>query len=198
MIKAIKFLLLLLGTCLLSACLGGSIVQQIASSIMTRAADNAMAVALDVHEDSLPRRRNGTLKDRGPNALSAALATSSFRTASANYKAPPPSQQEETTVEILHGTSLVRVEVFNLIIGDEKTTVFENARAIGALNLPDQREWPAWQVATGMVENRQQLIIFLIPPKFGKLPSGSLTVVELANPGNLNIARYTAELAQLQ
>lgn len=203
MVKVIKFVLLLLVTSMLSACLGGSIVQQIASSIMTKAADKAVAVAMDVDEDTLPRERNGALKDKEPDELWMALATSSFRTSSANgadYKPQSPAKPEETTIGILHGTSLVRVEVFNLIIGDEKITMFERARAIGALNLPKQREWPSWQIATGAAENSRQLITFLIPPKFGKLPSGSLTIVELASAGNLNIARYTVEveLAQLQ
>jgi hypothetical protein len=34
------------------------------------------------------------------------------------------------------------------------------------------------------------VITFLIPPEFGKLPSGAMTMVELASPGELNIARY--------
>ncbi|PPD15197.1 MAG: hypothetical protein CTY27_05815, partial [Methylotenera sp.] len=82
---------------------------------------------------------------------------------------------------------------------------------LGATSLPKPREWKLWQVATGKIKaeanhskvkhsevnqseatlkQNQQLITFLIPPEFGKLPSGSLTLVEIANAGELNIARY--------
>jgi len=84
----------------------------------------------------------------------------------------------------------VRVELFNLLIGDEKNAIYENARLIGASNLPQKREWQSWNVATGVVENSKNIITFLIPPEFGKLPSGAVAIVELAGPGDLNVARY--------
>ena len=48
----------------------------------------------------------------------------------------------------------------------------------------------AIQRTHGMTEKDKKMITFLIPPEFGKLPSGTLAVVELAGPGDLNIARY--------
>ncbi len=40
------------------------------------------------------------------------------------------------------------------------------------------------------ITNLSTFVTFLIPPEFGKLPSSALAVVELASPGDLNIARY--------
>jgi len=120
------------------------------------------------------------------------MATSGFRTVEQNDRLDitPSPEAEAEPVQILQTNSLVRVQLFNLLIGDEKTAVFEKARLVGALNLPNRREWSRWNVATGMTENDKKMITFLIPPEFGKLPSGALTVVELASPGDLNIARY--------
>ena len=116
----------------------------------------------------------------------------------------------------MKGNQLVRVELFNLLIGEEKNAVFENARMMGATSLPQKREWQNWGVATGAiqgvelvdvlqkgavqkeavqkeaVQKNKKLITFLIPPEFGKMPSGTVAVVELANPGELNMARYKA------
>ena len=192
MTKCFKLIVLLLAACLLSSCLGGPIVQQIASSIATRIADHAVANAMDVQDG--PSNRKAESKPTEPDEVWMAMATSGFRTVEQNAalgtepvaEAPP----EEAPVQILQANSLVRVQLFNLLIGDEKNAVFEKARLIGALNLPNRREWPRWYVATGMIEKDKKVITFLIPPEFGKLPSGTLATVELAGPGDLNIARY--------
>jgi len=188
MLKVIKFIFVVLFACQLSGCMGGPIAMQIASSIATRIADHAVANALDVQDG--PSNRKVERKDTDPDDVWMAMATSGFRPVDPNAKALEDATPEEISVQIQQANSLVRVEVFNLLIGDEKTAVLEKARAIGALNLPDRREWPYWNVATGMTENDKKLITFLIPPEFGKLPSGAQTVVELASPGDLNIARY--------
>ncbi|HEY0563492.1 MAG TPA: hypothetical protein VGD04_09200, partial [Methylophilus sp.] len=111
-----------------------------------------------------------------------------------------PQEEQEIPIVILNTNPLVPVELFNLIIGEEKTAVLEKARLSGALNLPAREEWKEWEVATGMIKSgiahhidspsEAKLITFLIPPEIGKLPSGSSTMVELANKGNLHIARY--------
>ena len=88
---------------------------------------------------------------------------------------------------------MVPVELFNLIIGEEKNAVYEQARMIGALGLPLKREWQNWQVASGVMQSNKKSIIFLIPPEFGKLPVGSITMVELAAAGELNVARYKTQ-----
>ena len=188
MLKPIKHILFVLFACQLSGCVGGPIAMQIASSIATRIADHAVANALDVQDG--PSNRKVERKDTEPDDVWMAMATSGFRTVDPNSEPLPEVLPEEEQIQILQTNSLVRVELFNLLIGDEKIAVFEKARAVGALNLPDRKEWPRWNVATGMTEKDKKLITFLLPPEFGKLPSGALAVVELASPGDLNIARY--------
>ncbi|MBC7755703.1 MAG: hypothetical protein H7Z20_03500 [Bdellovibrio sp.] len=107
---------------------------------------------------------------------------------------PLQSEETQSRIAITEGNPLVRVELFNLLIGDEKNAVFEKARLLGAISLPKKREWQHWGVGTGAFkqegQNDKKIITFLIPPEFGKLPSGSITMVELASPGELNVARY--------
>jgi len=193
MVKLFKLFLLVLAASLLASCMGGPVAMQIARSIATKVADNAVANAMDVQDGPSNRTdKNGAIKDTEPDEVWMAMATSGFRTVEQNDRLDitPSPEAEAKPVQILQTNSLVRVQLFNLLIGDEKTAVFEKARLIGALNLPNRREWSRWNVATGMTENDKKMITFLIPPEFGKLPSGALTVVELASPGDLNIARY--------
>ena len=105
---------------------------------------------------------------------------------------PEQAAEIESTVKVIQSSQLVRVELFNLLIGDEKNAVYEEARLMGASSLPQKREWALWGVATGAIQPNKKMITFLIPPEFGKLPSGAVTMVELASPGELNVARYKA------
>jgi hypothetical protein len=105
-----------------------------------------------------------------------------------------PVTEQEIPVVILKTNPLVQVELFNLLIGEEKNAVLEKAMLTGALNLPDKGEWGDWNVATGKVTSNtgdaEKIITFLIPPEFGKPTSGSNAMVELSNAGDMNIARY--------
>ena len=112
---------------------------------------------------------------------------------------PLPSEavEVESTLQVIQSSQLVRVELFNLLIGEEKNAVYEQARLMGSTSLPQKREWALWRVATGAIQGgniqtSKKQITFLIPPEFGKLPSGAVTMVELASPGELNVARYKA------
>lgn len=103
----------------------------------------------------------------------------------------------DNQIEVIQSSQLVAVELFNLLIGEEKNAVYEQARLMGCISLPQKREWQHWSVATGIIKSSQhhpdkKIITFLIPPEFGKLPSGAVTMVELASPGELNVARYKA------
>lgn len=139
-----------------------------------------------------------SLQESKPTPLQLAIANTAFQEVKPIAEPLPQETAEvESTSTVIQGTQLVRVELFNMLIGEEKNTVYENARMIGATNLPQKREWPMWRVATGAIQSShnqpdKKLITFLIPPEFGKLPSGAVTVVELANPGELNVARYKA------
>ena len=160
-----------------------------------------------------------------------AIANTAFEKVDASVAALPSAQSQLITTAKheninapagIKTNQLVRVELFNVLIGSEKAAIYEKARLVGATQLPNARDWAYWQVAIGEIKgeiksaikskinseveayatstenpkskltpatNNKQ-ITFLIPPHFGKLTSGSITMVELANPGELNIARY--------
>ena len=123
-----------------------------------------------------------------------AIANTAFEEAKPIAEPLPQEAAEiENVVEVIQSSQLVRVELFNLLIGDEKNAVYEQARLMGATSLPKQREWALWRVATGAIQDNKKPITFLIPPEFGKLPSGAVTMVELASPGELNVARYKTQ-----
>jgi hypothetical protein len=223
-----RYIAIISATFLLSGCLGAGIAQQIASSIVTRIADRAIANAMDVQDGPSNRKpnssayngyANNTITSNTANSNNKGLAKNTtlqnsqldtyqqdpYQTAFMNaafepvkaVSEPIPQQQVEETearIAITDGNQLVRVELFNLLIGDEKNAVYEKARLLGATNLPQKREWQRWSVGTGAFalegQSDKKIITFLIPPEFGKLPSGSITMVELASPGELNVARY--------
>ena len=191
---------------MLTACLGGTIAQQIVRSIATSVADNAIATAMDVQEiepiNQFDRKpKSFILKDTAPEPYLIAFTNARFEQVKPIAEPLPEQLSEiETPLAVAISSQLVRVELFNLLIGAEKDAVYAKAQLMGATTLPKPREWKMWQVATGMITTEQasnikltknpQLITYLIPPEFGKLPSGSLTLVELATVGELNIARY--------
>ncbi len=189
-LKAARFVMLGAAFLLLSGCLGGTIAQQLVRSIATSVADNAIANAMDVNENTpIKPKQSITLANRPPNDLALAISRTGFRKAN-----PQPQEMNKATIEkplqIIRASALVRVKVFNTIIGQEKTMLFEKAKMIGALNMPNQEEWHNWHAATGVVIDTQTPITFIIPPTLGKPISGSMTTVELANIGDINIARY--------
>ena len=136
-------------------------------------------------------KRTLQLQETEPDDYTYMLATASFAPVKPITEPLPGNAKEvETRINVIQGNQLVRVELFNLLIGAEKNVVYEEARMIGATNLPQKREWQNWQVGVGAIEHSKKVITFLIPPEFGKLPSGAMTMVELASLGELNIARY--------
>ena len=184
-----RYIALIAACFLLSACLGGSIASQIVSTIATRVADKAVAHAMDVEDG--PSNRKQESVNAPPDKYTIAFVNAAFEEVKPIAEPLPSEAVEiEKPVQVLQGSQLVRVELFNLLIGEEKNAIYENARLIGASNLPQKREWQSWNVATGVVENSKNIITFLIPPEFGKLPSGAVAIVELAGPGDLNVARY--------
>jgi hypothetical protein len=214
-----RYIALLATLLLLSGCLGGSIASSIASSIATRVADKAVARAMDVDEDqpysnrstsstqpqnTIPQSmmpQSATLQGANPQtAKPAATEVDDYTYAVATFAFEPvkpvaeplPEQTEaiDTPIQVVQSSQLVRVELFNLLIGDEKNAVYEQARLMGASSLPQKREWQNWGVGVGVVEHSKKVITFLIPPEFGKLPSGAVAIVELASSGELNVARY--------
>lgn len=176
----------------LSGCLGGSVAQQLASSFAMHAADKMTASAIEGYESrSAEARRNIILHDSGPDPYWAAFVTSGFSQVKPVVE-PIPSHEPQTAGNgTIEATPLVRVEIWNLLIGEEKRAFLEKARLLGADNLPPKSEWPRWQVAAGaLASDSHKPVIFLIPPGFGRVASGELALVEMSGPGELHYARY--------
>jgi hypothetical protein len=215
MIKLIKIFILAAIACTLSGCFGGTVATQIVRAIATKVADKAVAQAMDVDEDQATSNRKPKydgepspykpkqqptntkpLQNDTPDPDHVALWNASFAQGNANSEGVPEQTAEiETDFTAIQVNQLVRVELFNLLIGNEKAAVYDKARLIGATSLPNARDWQYWQVATGEIKTEhspRKQITFLIPPEMGKLPSGTITMVEIASPGELNVARYKA------
>ncbi|ADQ84786.1 hypothetical protein [Methylovorus sp. MP688] len=198
----------------LTGCMGGPIAQQIAQSVAMRSLDKTTSDAYDnylLKQDEASRSL--PLKDTEPDPYWASFVTSGFSTvetvkeplpdyrqASTNTPSAPDqamangataAELDSKTQAALVQSKLVRVELWNLLIGDEKRSILEKARLMGAAGLPPTTEWPRWQLATGApVGDNHQPITFLIPPDFGRMKSGDYAVVEVAGAGELNVARY--------
>ena len=137
--------------------------------------------------------KNIQLQNTAPDPYKVAFVNAAFEEVKPIAELLPVQLAEvETPIQVVEGNQLVRVELFNLLIGEEKNALYENARMMGATSLPQKREWQSWGVGTGAIQKDKKVITFLIPPEFGKLPSGTVAVVELASPGELNVARYRA------
>lgn len=198
----IKWLMIGLLSAALSGCFGGTIAQQVVRAILIKGADKATAAAVDAHERKETQRR-----DAAPDKYKVAFVNSGFENVTAQIEPlPVVPLEDEKPIQVMQETQLVQVEVWNMLVGDEKQRVLEKARMQGAISIPPKDEWQQWQLAIGGAENiqagskqgsgnppshQQQVITFLIPPDFGKMHSGAKALVELSNAGELSIARYT-------
>lgn len=188
-----KWLMIGLLPAALSGCLGGTIAQQAVRAILIKGADQATAAAVDAHQRKEDQRR-----DAIPDKYKVAFVNSGFENITAKIEPLPAAPPEdEKPIQIMRETQLVQVEVWNMLVGDEKQRVLEKARMQGAISIPPKDEWQQWQLAIGGAETvqansrQQQVITFLIPPDFGKMHSGAKALVELSSAGELSIARYT-------
>jgi len=201
---------------LLTGCMGGPIAQQIAQSIAMRSLDKTTSDAYDnylLKQDEASRSL--PLKDTEPDEYWASFVTSGFSTVETVKEPLPDYRQASINTPSASGqviandttpaepdskmqaavmqSKLVRVELWNLLIGDEKRSILEKARLMGAESVPPTTEWQHWQLATGApVGDHHQPITFLIPPDFGRMKSGDYAVVEVAGAGELNVARYAS------
>ena len=193
----IKWLLvatMFLGLC---GCLGGTVAQQLVRSMLMHGADQATAAAIETHEknDKLAAQKM-PLKNTPPDPYQIAFINAAFETVSAQIEPLPATPlDEDIPLQMMQETKLVQVEVWSLLVGDEKQNILEKARLQGATNLPPKAEWKLWQIAIGAAYNNsqgneKQPITFLIPPEMGKVYSGKKALVELSRQGELNIVRY--------
>jgi len=189
---------LLLASLALTGCLGGTIAQQLARSILIQGADKATAAAVDAHDrNEKIASQYMTPKSTEFDDYQIAFLRSGFEPIQPQTEPLPQTPtQIETPVQMMQESKLVNVEVWNLLIGDEKQQLLEKARLQGSTLIPPKDEWSQWQIAVGAAEdqksgNKQQAITFLIPPDIGKMRTGAKALVELSNTGELSIARYT-------
>lgn len=189
-------LLIALASLALSGCFGGTVAQQLARSILIQGADKATAAALDANERNEKRANQYVVPNKTEfDDYQIAFLRSGFEPIQPQVEAlPPVPAKTETSAPTLQESKLVSVEVWNLLIGDEKQHLLEKARLQGSMLIPPKEEWSQWQVAIGSTESNQpshkEAITFLIPPDMGKVRSGGKAVVELSTAGELSIARY--------
>jgi len=187
-----------LAALLLTGCFGGTVAQQLARSIFMHGADKATAAAIDEHERKEKlASQHMVLQSKELDAYQLAFLHSGFTVIQPQVEALPQAvEATEPSVQELQANKLVSVEVWSLLIGDEKQKLLEKASLQGSPLIPPREEWPTWHVAIGAADeiktdNRHASITFLIPPDLGKMHSGARALVELPHNGELSIARYT-------
>ena len=194
--QTIKWLGLgLIGT-LLSGCLGGTIAQQVARSILMQGADKITANAIEAHElKEKIAAQNAPLKNGVPNEYQLAFWNSGFENIKPVIEPLPDVEPVNAvkTLPIIKENQLIQVEIWSFLVGDEKQHILEKARMQGATSIPPKSEWQQWQLAVGEAKERKQaMITFLIPPEIGKMHSGNTAFVEISSVGEMNVARYPA------
>ena len=197
----------------LAGCMGGPIAQQVASSLLMRAADQATSDAYDAYlsgkaQPPSPSTNVAVIPGHGsvasPTSSSPAPQMNEYWAAFLNTgfteikpTAEPLPEQTSSVVEdskqALSSSALVTVEVWSLLLGEEKTVVLEKARLRGN-DLASLQALPQWQVAVGAAATAPQSpLTFLVPPELGRINSGQTLLVEISEHGDLNIARYRLE-----
>lgn len=194
---ALKWSSLALLSLTLCGCFGGTIAQQLARSILIQGADKATANAIEAQERyDIQTSKRTPLKDNVSDDYQIAFLGLGFKPIEAQIEPLPQTPiAVEEPIQIIQETKLVNVEVWNLLIGDEKLRTLEKASLQGSTIVPPKTEWSEWQIAVGAPENAASdnehgAITFLIPPDIGKMHSGAKAMVELSSANELSIARY--------
>ncbi len=187
--------------------MGGPVAQQIARSILMRGADKIVNNAYEAELREEEKHR--TLADTPPDRYRDAFLTAGFETITPSIEALPASAVAVNNGVIdltgnltdakpiqAQATRLIHVEVWNLIIGDEKMMLLEKVRSLGA-EVPPKDDWQRWRVATGApvgekAGEKNKPITFLIPPDMGRIGSGDRAVVEMVELDQMHVARYAA------
>ena len=189
---ALRLVPLLAAALVLAGCLGGSIAQQLASSVTLHAADRMTASVVESRELGTGTSHQANLPERAPEPYWDDFVTAGFASVTPQVE-PLPEQvvAPEAAPAAMTATPLLRVEIWNLLVGEEKRAFLEVASLRDATHVPPRNEWPQWQVAAGSLLNApEQAITILIPPDFGRVASGGQAVVEQVAPGGLYYARY--------
>ncbi|MBA3695653.1 MAG: hypothetical protein H0W85_02540 [Methylotenera sp.] len=201
--QTFKWLVMGLLSLTLCSCLGGTFAQQLARSMLMHGADKLTGAALNAKEknDKLAAQK-APLKDTPVDPYKLAFINSAFEAVTPKVEPLPEiAIEEERPIQLIQETRLVQVEVWSLLVGDEKNRILEKARLQGSTLIPPKNEWQQWQIAVGaeaiplLVKKSTkptEAITFLVPPEIGKMHSGTKALVELSGVGELNVARYSA------
>jgi len=179
---------------MLGGCLGGSIAQQLASTVAVHAADRITAGVVESRTLGTGSGRDQILlADRAPDPYWDDFVTAGFSPVTPQVEPlPEPAPVPAAAANTVTATPLLHVEIWNLLVGEEKRAFLEAARRLDAARAPSPEEWPHWQVAAGgLLREPSQSVTFLIPPALGRLASGARLVVEQA--GELHYARYVLD-----
>ncbi|MFL9610615.1 hypothetical protein ACKF11_11080 [Methylobacillus sp. Pita2] len=197
---------------MLAGCMGGPIAQQVASSLLMRAADQATSNAYDAYllkdpSTSSPGHESSTTATIPGHGGAIHVAPSSQSQIDEYWIAflnagfteikpsaePLPEHAASASKDESHAmtaSELVAIEVWSTLVGEEKTAVLERARLLGN-DLPQIQELAQWQMAVGAsIASPQSPITFLVPPELGRISSGQELLVEISGQNDLNIARY--------
>lgn len=174
----------------LTGCLGGSIAQQFANSMATGVADSAVATAVaHAEKKDAQHRQLESIQGNLFGEYWGFFATSGFEPNQAIESSLPAQITLESEPQTI-SSQLVRVVLINMLAGEEKEALLKKAlMQPNELSLINQKI-KNWRVGTGLINDTTQEIIFLIPPELGKLPSGSIAMVEMSSKTNFYIARY--------
>lgn len=178
----------------LPGCMGGSIARQVAGSIAMRVADKAVGNILDEPATEEPRttRTNQLLMSASLDPYQAAFLRAQFATVPAAPAAalPPAAKPDPAASAVPVATRLATVEIWGLVIGEEKRSMLEDIRQLGIAPLPPEHAWEQWQLAEGSMRDRQDRpLLILIPPELGKMKSGDHAVIEIGMTNGLYVAR---------
>lgn len=189
--KTLGLSALLCFAAVVSGCMGGSIARQIASSIAMQVADKAVGHVLDEPPVEEQGKTNQLLISSGLDPYQEAFLRAELVTPPAMPQEPPPLPKPdpaESAVPFV--TRLATVEVWGLVIGDEKRSMLENIRDLGITALPPEEAWDQWQLAEGGIpgESGRPLLI-LVPPELGKMRSGDHAVIELGMANGFYVAK---------
>lgn len=178
---------------LLSGCMGGSIARQVASSIAMQIADRAVGHALDEPQVQEQGQTNRLLMRSGLDPYQEAFLKAQLMVPTAPVAPPlPKTDPAESAVPMV--TPLTTVEIWGMVIGEEKQSMLENMRELGIASLPPEHAWDQWQLAEGGVpEMSDRALLILVPPELGKMRSGDHAVIELGMANGLYVAKGRLE-----
>jgi hypothetical protein len=188
--------------------MGGTIVQQLASSAAMQAAD-AMVEKIDPSPTSTNRQGNDLLGSGGRDITQEILFDGKVTfpdlpqptprdplagllpapEIAEQPPEPPPPPAISTTAEAAT-TPLATVEIWGLVVGNEKEAMLKNLSQLGIGMLPPRNVWDQWQLVEGGIPqaDRRPLLI-LVPPELGKLRSGDKAVIETSSANGIYLAR---------